>query len=34
MLLSDTRKFDKPYVLDPSGEAPSRIAAIQFFKEI
>jgi 5-(carboxyamino)imidazole ribonucleotide synthase len=33
MLLSDTRKFDiQTYVLDPSDEAPSRIACNQFFK--
>jgi 5-(carboxyamino)imidazole ribonucleotide synthase len=33
MLLFDTRKFDiQTYVLDPSDEAPSRIACNQFFK--
>lgn len=33
MLLSDTRKFDiQTYVLDPSDEAPCKIACDQFFK--
>ena len=33
MLLSDTRKFDiQTYVLDPSDEAPCKIACNQFFK--
>ncbi|MFV8352432.1 5-(carboxyamino)imidazole ribonucleotide synthase [Flavobacterium sp. XS2P14] len=33
MLLFDTRKFDiQTYVLDPSDEAPSKIACNQFFK--
>src|SRR5436190_11683526 len=33
MLLFDTRKFDiQTYVLDPSDEAPCRIACNQFFK--
>src|SRR6188768_580512 len=33
MLLSDTRKFDiQTYVLDPSDEAPSKIACNKFFK--
>jgi 5-(carboxyamino)imidazole ribonucleotide synthase len=32
MLLFDTRKFDIPYVLDPSDEAPCKIACDQFFK--
>jgi len=33
MLLFDTRKFDiQTYVLDPSEEAPSRMACNQFFK--
>ncbi|MFL9831860.1 5-(carboxyamino)imidazole ribonucleotide synthase [Flavobacterium sp. ST-87] len=33
MLLFDTRKFDiQTYVLDPSDEAPSRMACNQFFK--
>jgi 5-(carboxyamino)imidazole ribonucleotide synthase len=33
MLLADTRKFDiQTYVLDPSAEAPSRMACNQFFQ--
>lgn len=33
MLLSDTRKFDiQTYVLDPSDEAPARIACNKFYK--
>ena len=33
MLLFDTRKFDiQTYVLDPSDEAPSKIACNKFFK--
>jgi 5-(carboxyamino)imidazole ribonucleotide synthase len=33
MLLFDTRKFDiQTYVLDPSDEAPCKIACDQFFK--
>src|SRR6187402_2157796 len=33
MLLAETRKFDiQTYVLDPSDEAPSRMACNQFFK--
>ncbi|HQE33318.1 MAG TPA: 5-(carboxyamino)imidazole ribonucleotide synthase [Flavobacterium alvei] len=33
MLLSDTRKFDiQTYILDPSDEAPCKIACNQFFK--
>ncbi|MGG7035312.1 MAG: 5-(carboxyamino)imidazole ribonucleotide synthase [Flavobacterium sp.] len=33
MMLSDTRKFDiQTYVLDPSDEAPCKIACNQFFK--
>jgi 5-(carboxyamino)imidazole ribonucleotide synthase len=32
MLLFDTRKFDTTYVLDPSDEAPCKIACDQFFK--
>ena len=33
MLLSDTRKFDiQTYVLDPSDEAPSKIACNKFFQ--
>jgi 5-(carboxyamino)imidazole ribonucleotide synthase len=32
MLLFDTRKFDIQTVLDPSDEAPSKIACNQFFK--
>lgn len=33
MLLADTRKFDiQTYVLDPSAEAPSRIACNKFFQ--
>jgi 5-(carboxyamino)imidazole ribonucleotide synthase len=32
MLLAETRKFDiQTYVLDPSPEAPSRMACNQFF---
>ena len=33
MLLYETRKFDiQTYVLDPSDEAPSRMACNQFYK--
>ena len=33
MLLTETRKFDiQTYVLDPSPEAPSRMACNQFFQ--
>ncbi|RZJ99845.1 MAG: 5-(carboxyamino)imidazole ribonucleotide synthase, partial [Flavobacterium sp.] len=33
MLLADTRKFDiQTYVLDPSAEAPSRMACNKFFQ--
>jgi 5-(carboxyamino)imidazole ribonucleotide synthase len=33
MLLTETRKFDiQTYVLDPSPEAPSRLACVQFFQ--